>query len=63
MATPFMFDTRKKILRNALDQHGVILFEDPRALGDYSAAIDELVSEGVAETASVAAGVEVRRRR
>lgn len=61
-------DLKKKILRNALDNHGAITFDDKRVVGKYAAAIDELKSEGFAESELRSTGeqstvLEVRRKR
>lgn len=61
-------DKQKKTLRNALDNHGVITFDRKDAIANWYTAVQELETEGFAETELKETGeqstaLEVRRRR
>lgn len=68
METRDAIDLQKKVLRNALDTHGTITFERKDAFARWNTAVQELVSEGFAESElknldEQSTAFEVRRKR
>lgn len=67
METRDQIDRQKKVLKEALETHGVITFERKDAIARWHTAVQELAAEGFAvtklkETGEQSTVFEVRRR-